>query len=150
MSYEMNKKANEIKESRELSVELQQQVERLNVVALEVDSLSAKIEELKLNTILIDSLSKITTRWSPIVEAFSDAYKEVGPFVFVKIETTDKDKMIVDLKMRSRDQVAKLERFIEQSMIHHIFTAEESRDFISVRVECTANKESESESEVGV
>jgi len=125
-----------IKSATAQSAYLDNELKDLKSVAHQVDSLRNEIKELKKSTALIDSMTKETIRWTSTIEAFSRAYQEIGPFSITKIETPLQDHMVVELKMKDRVQVAKLERFIDSSIISSIYTAEESPDFINVKIDC--------------
>ncbi len=125
-----------IKKAVATSAFLDGELKDLTLVAHQVDSLRNEIRELKKSTALIDSMTKETIRWTSTIEAFSNAYQEIGPFSITKIVTPQSDHMVVDLKMKDRAQVAKLERYINSSFISSIYTAEENPDFINVQINC--------------
>jgi len=126
----------QIKKAGIKSAFLDNELVNLKSVAHQVDSLRNEINELKKSTALIDSMTKETIRWTPTLEKFSNAFKEIGPFSITKINTPFPGHMIVELKMKNREQVAKLERFMDFSLISAVYTAEEDREFINVTLDC--------------
>jgi len=126
----------QIRKANIQSVFLDNELKDLKSVAHQVDSLRNEINELKKSTALIDSMTKETIRWTPTLEKFSRAYEKIGPFSITKILTPVPDHMMVDLKMKNREQVAKLERFMDFSLVSAVYTAVENRDFINVTLDC--------------
>ena len=126
----------EIKKARSNIAFLNNELNGLKSVAHEVDSLRSEIDALKNNTALIDSMTKETIRWAPTIEALSNAYNDIGPFSIYKIETRDKQHMIIDMRMENRQQVVKLERFIDFSLISAVYTSELDRSYVNVTIDC--------------
>ncbi len=126
----------EINKAKSNIVFLNNELNGLKSVAHEVDSLRAEITAMKNNTALIDSMTKETIRWASTLESLSQAYNEIGPFSLYKMEVRDRSHLVADLKMENRDQVVKLERYIDFSLVSAIYTAEEDRSFINVTIDC--------------
>jgi hypothetical protein len=98
----------------------------LNLIAEEVDSLRAKIQVMETGTALIDSLNKVSTRWSPIIASFSTAYEAVGPFSFIKLEATNGTGCTVETELAQERQVALLERMIPQCTVTSVVQGQEA------------------------
>ncbi|MBD3386667.1 hypothetical protein GF407_17320 [candidate division KSB1 bacterium] len=128
-----------IRKERNTERHLNNELSGLAFIATQVDSLRHEINILKNNTALIDSMNQHTTRWSPAIEALSEAYEKVGPFVLVKIETTT-NKLTAEVIMKNRDQVARMERFINNSILSHALVEENNPNYLAVKLECLLNK----------
>lgn len=118
---------------------LNNQLQGLTFIAAQVDSLRHEIDILEKNTALIDSMNQHTTRWSPAIKTLSEAYEEVGPFVLVKLETAT-NKLTAEVIMKDREQVAQMERFINNSILSHALIEENNPKYLAVKLECLLNR----------
>ncbi len=107
---------------------LQRQMEDLAKIAVEVDSLRCKIQVMEKGTALIDSLNKVSTRWSPLIESFSQAYESIGPFSFVTLTAADDHRITVEAELAQEKQVALLERMIPQSTLTSVVKGQDQKD----------------------
>ncbi len=140
LTFQTIKKGQQITSEKQTQHKLDSELETLSDIGSQVDSLTARIDELKENTALIDSMTKYTTRWSPLMETFSEAYKELGPFALTRFNTNGDDKVTAELVMQDRKQVALMERFIQKSTVSTVFSDKESDNFITVTLECKVNR----------
>ena len=102
--------------------------------AAEVDSLRQEIINLEKGTALIDSLTQRSVVWSVPFLRLSEAYAEIGDFSVVNFTNTQKDRLLLDLELTEPDNVVKLERFMENSILKSIIE-HESGKFISVEMQ---------------
>lgn len=107
---------------------LQRQMEDLAKIAVEVDSLRSKIQVMEKGTALIDSLNKVSTRWSPLIDSFSQAYESVGPFSFVTLTAADDHRITVEAELAQEKQVALLERMIPRSTLTSVVKGQDQKD----------------------
>ncbi len=104
-----------------------------------VDSLRMKINNIETGTSLIDSLSGETTRWTPLIEAFSDAFEKLGFFSVNKFVSVSNKKMVVEINLSNLKQVALLERFIKDSKVLSFVNKEtenSNNDLLQLTIEC--------------
>ncbi|NOZ61464.1 MAG: hypothetical protein GXO74_07260 [Calditrichaeota bacterium] len=111
---------------------------KLSNVEHDVDSLRLQISNLEKGTSLIDSLSAVTTRWTPLIKTFSDAYQKVGKFSIKKMESVSDEKMVVSLDLSKLEQVALLERFIPESKVLSVLhqETEDRGEVLEMTIEC--------------
>jgi len=141
LSFESFKKAQEIKLAQESLASMNQELLRLSSVQAEVDSIRMMISNLEKGSSLLDSLTQSTTRWTPVLETFSDAFNATGNFSIVRLETPSPSNLIVDAEISSREQVAELERFIAKSKIVSVLnTKEENNNALKITMECQVNQ----------
>jgi hypothetical protein len=141
LSFESFKKAQEIQLAQASLASLNQELNRLSSVQSEVDSIRTEISSLEKGSSLLDSLAQSTTRWTPIVETFSDAFNRIGVFSIVHLETPAPGTLLVDAELTTKEQVANLERFIAKSkVISVINTKEEGSSTLKVTLECRVNQ----------
>jgi len=126
----------EIKTARSKEQLIESKLSGLKTTAAEVDSLRAEIENLEKNTAIIDSLTKVTVKWSPIVEAFSEAFKDIGPFSIESMRNSGSGSVIIDLNLLEREQVVQLERKIRNSMIYKVVRENPIADYYNVQIQC--------------
>ncbi len=141
LSFESFKKAQEIKLAQESLASMNQELLRLSTVQMQVDSIRARISSLEKGSSLLDSLTQNTTRWTPVLETFSDAFNATGPFSLVRLETPAPSSLVVDAEITSREQVAELERFIRKSKVISVLnTKEENASTLRITMECQVNQ----------
>ncbi|OQX88765.1 hypothetical protein B6D60_01130 [candidate division KSB1 bacterium 4484_87] len=111
---------------------------QLKNVEHDVDSLRLEISHLEKGTSLIDSLSAVTTRWTPLIKTFSDAYEKIGKFTIKKFESVSDEKMVVSLNLSRLEQVALLERFISDSKVLSVGRqkTEDQGEILEMTIEC--------------
>jgi hypothetical protein len=136
LTIESVKVGTDIKLAKNANRALDGELASMTNTAVTLDSLKKQITDLKENTALIDSLTQNTTKWAELFERLSDAYAEIGPFCITKVETPTNKRLVAEMKVENREQVAKLERFIPKSIISNVYTAEENSRFITVKIEC--------------
>ncbi len=120
---------------------LRQRLQQLANVADEVDSLRAEISKMEVGTAIIDSLNKRSIRWAPLIEAFSQAHAEAGPFSFIKLASQDGGRLNVDMELLHEEQVVRLERLIQKSMVTDVNKNKEADDrYIQVQFMCDAKR----------
>ncbi len=111
-------------------------LERLSVVAHEVDSLRAVISTLETGTALVDSLKARAIRWSPVLDDFSAAYAAAGPFSLQKLKGNADGVLTVETEINRRSQVAELERLIKPSTVLSVASKAENKESLVVTLEC--------------
>jgi hypothetical protein len=111
-------------------------LERLSLVAHEVDSLRAVISTLETGTALVDSLKARAIRWTPVLQDFSDAFATAGPFSLQKLNGVSDGKLVAEAEINRRSQVAELERLIEPSTVLSVARKDESKESLVVTIEC--------------
>ncbi len=126
----------EIRTARSKEQLIESKLSGLKTTAAEVDSLRAEIENLEKNTAIIDSLTKVTVKWAPIIEAFSEAFKDIGPFSIESIKNSGSGTVVIDLNILEREQVVKLERKIRNSMIYRVIRQNPVADYYNVQIQC--------------
>ena len=117
-----------------------------------VDSLRTEISNIETGTSLIDSLASSTTRWSPLIETFSQAYDKVGFFNINKFETVTSEKMVADLNLSNREQVAEMERFINKSKVLTVKNTESENadELLQLIIECDLSNQSLNKKQVDI
>ncbi len=120
MTMQLVKNAQQISKTKTDINYLNMTAQQLAPVESQSDSLLGNISKLEKQTSLLDSLIKNTTRWSPVLETFSNAYSKIGQFSLKSLITQAHDQLIVDAMMSKREQVAELERAINNSMILNV------------------------------
>ncbi len=131
----INSDISKVKNSLE---EINFDLEQLSNVEHDVDSLRLEISNLEKGASLIDSLSAVTTRWTPLIKTFSDAYEKLGKFSIKKLESVTDEKMVVSLEISNLEQVAQLERFIPNSKVLSVIhqKTEERGETLEMTIEC--------------
>jgi len=115
----------------------------LSRVEHQVDSLRAEITNIETGASLIDSLANSTTRWTPLIETFSEAFNDLGLFSINQFASISSDKMVVDLNLSNLEQVARLERFIPESKVLTVKNTESeySEELLQLIIECKMNSQ---------
>lgn len=149
LTMQIIKKNQEIEGMKMEIAQLDQQIQSRANVEIEMDSLMVKIANLEKTASLLDSLSQNTTRWTPILETFSDAYRSIGAFHLISLETPNPSKLIAEFEMTKKDQVARLERFIDKSMVLSVTgTEQDEENSLKVQIECNINKSTQKDQPV--
>ena len=118
------------------------QIDAKSSLNTQQDSLNSEIMKLEKSATLLDSLSQNTTRWSPILETFSDAFNKLGPFYIDRIKTLSKDEILIETEITKREQVAKLERFMANGTVINVSKSEEEgSDELKMKLECKINSQ---------
>jgi hypothetical protein len=115
----------------------------LNRVEHQVDSLRTEINNIETGASLIDSLASATTRWTPLIETFSEAINDLGLFSINQFSSISSEKMLVDLNLSNLEQVAHLERFIPESKVLTVKNTEteDSDELLQLIIECKMSNE---------
>ena len=140
LSYNSIKRSQEIQLAKESIGELDYKLQSLASVEMEVDSLRFQINKLQAGASLLDSLLQNVTRWSPVMEIFSDAHRKVGNFSIVNMKTNTNNKFVVDAEVTDKNAVAELERFINNSRVLSVVTTQqEAGNNLRVQIECVVD-----------
>ena len=117
---------------------IEQELFLLKGVEYQVDSLRTEISNIETGASLIDSLASTTTKWSPLIETFSDAHKDVGKFTVNQFVSLAGKKILADLNLTDLEQVALLERFISNSKVLTVKNTESeySEEMLQLIIEC--------------
>ena len=115
--FQSSKITTDIKQVQTSLENINQELALLKNVEHDVDSLRLEINNLERGSSLIDSLARVTIRWTPLMETYSDAFSNVGYFSVNKFESVSDNKMVVNLNLSNLKQVALLERFINNSKV---------------------------------
>ena len=126
----------EINKLRRSSAEMEKNLSRLGIVAHEVDSLRVIISTLETGSALVDSLKSLSVRWSPVLNELSAAYSETGPFSLKKLNGSADGRLLADIEISRRGQVAELERLIKPSTVLSVSSQEDKREPLTVVLEC--------------
>ena len=141
MTMQLVKNAQQINKTKTDINYLTMTEQQLAPVQSESDSLLANISKLEKQTSLLDSLIKNTTRWAPVLETFSNAYSKIGPFVLKSLTSQAQDELIANALLTKREQVAKLERAINNSMILNVTeTQQDENDALDLQIQCKVDK----------
>lgn len=148
MTMQLVKNAQQISKTKTDINYLNMTEQQLAPVESESDSLLANISRLEKQTSLLDSLVKNTTRWSPVLETFSNAYSKIGRFSLKSLTSQAHDELIADAMMTKREQVAKLERAINNSMILNVTeTQPDINNALNLQIQCKVGKGNPQEKE---
>lgn len=129
---------NDINKTRNSIKTINEKLDKLSNVEHDVDSLRLEISNIEKGTALIDSLSEVTTRWTPLIESFSDAIESVGTFTITKFESISKDRIVMVLNLSNEKQVALLERNITNSKVLSVINkaSEDMGNVLELSIEC--------------
>ncbi len=135
---------NHINQSKGELNQINLELANLQNVEHDVDSLRLEIANIEKGASLIDSLGRETTRWTPLIESFSDALKALGSFSVIKFASVSKDKMVVELRLSNLKQVALLERFINKSKVLSVLNTvnEDREEILQLTIECDLSEQS--------
>ncbi len=141
MTMQLVKNAQHISKTKTDISYLKMTAQQLAPVENESDSLLANISKLEKQTSLLDSLVKNTTRWSPALETFSNAYGKIGSFSLKSLISQAHNQLIADAIMTKREQVAELERAINNSMILNVTeTQSDINNALNLQIQCKVEK----------
>jgi len=128
----------EIKQTKASLKTINEELANLGEVEHQVDSLRAEISNIETGASLIDSLASATTRWTPLIETFSEAYEKLGFFSINQFENVSNEKMVVSLNISNLEQVALLERFIDESKVLTVTNTEteDIEKLLQLVIEC--------------
>ena len=124
---------------------LDSQLELLKNTATEVDSLQREIAQMEEGTAIIDSLTKTTVEWAPVLEALSSAYQNIGPFSIERFSNSGAGELTLELDLTERQQVVQLERFIRNSMIYRVIRENPNMSYYNVQLQCAVKPGTEQE-----
>jgi hypothetical protein len=140
MTYQSVRSSQNLNRARSESRMLSMQLMDLQTVAMEVDSLRAKIMILEKGTALIDSLNKNTLRWTPVLRSFAEAFQKAGPFSIIKAESNNSRQMVVTLELNREEQIAALERVLRPFTVTSVVRNTEADDrWMQVEFSCMIN-----------
>ena len=86
---------NDTQKTRSSLNKINEELLLLGDVEHQVDSLRLEIRNIETGASLIDSLASATTRWTPLVESFSNAFNEFGFFNVNQFASASSKKMLV-------------------------------------------------------
>jgi len=135
LTQQSSQKAQAIRLARLSLQDMNAEIDRLSKVKTEVDSMQLAINNLEESTAILDSLSSITVRWSPVIEKLSKAYNEVGEFRLLKVKNSTPTRLSIEAESNNRDKIADLERFMSNSNLESVLrVTEEDKKYLHVTI----------------
>ena len=144
-TFKSMQKSAQIRTEKSRTAMLDSQLELLKTTADEVDSLQLEIQQMEEGTAIIDSLTKSTVEWAPVLEALSSAYQNIGPFSIAEFQNSGNGQVRLDLNLTDREQVVQLERYMRNSMIYRVMKETPTVNYYDVQLQCSVRPGTEQE-----
>jgi len=129
---------NEIHQTQNSLNKINQELTLLGDVEHKVDSLRLEITNIETGASLIDSLASATTRWTPLIEDFSNAFNDLGFFYVNQFVSSTNKTAVIELDLSNLAQVALLERYINDSKVLKVkdTKTEQAEELLQLTIEC--------------